>query len=226
MDSNLTSPPRQPATRTVAILLFDGVELLDFAGPFEVFYAARLARGPVRETSDAPALFRVLTLGRSEGAVEVRGGLHVTPHFSLEKAPPVQILVVPGGQGTRSLLEDREFLDSIRSMASEAKLVASVCTGALLLAKAGLLKNRRATTHWASLDLLASIDPTTEIDASARVVDDGVFTCGGISAGIDLALCIVEKLCGKDVADDTARHIDYRSPWWVARHTSVGSAGA
>ena len=196
--------------KTVGILIFDGVELLDFAGPFEVFHATRLTAGPSARTSEASAPFEVLTIARSGRPVRVDGDLLVTPHVSFNSEPSVDILVIPGGQGTRSLLADRALLDWIRKTANEAELVASVCTGALLLAKTGLLKRRRATTHRAALELLASLDPTTEIDSSARVVDDTVITCGGVAAGIDLALYVVEKLYGVEVARDTARHIEYR----------------
>lgn len=199
--------------KTVGILIFDGVELLDFAGPFEVFHATRLTPGPSAGRSAASAPFQVFTIARSEMPVRAGGDLRVTPHVSFDDAPSIDILVVPGGQGTRTLLADRALLDWIRETANEAELVASVCTGALLLAKAGLLERRRATTHRAALDLLASIDPTTEIEASARVVDDGVITCGGVSAGIDLALYVVEKLHGLEVARNTARHLEYRGRW-------------
>lgn len=165
-------------------------------------------------------------MARSQGLVKISGGLLVKPHFSFENTPPIQILVVPGGQGTRSLLANRDLLDWIRGAASEASVVASVCTGALLLAKAGVLKGRRATTHWGALDLLGSIDPTIVVDRASRVVDDVVFTSAGISAGIDLALCVVEKLCGSVVADHAARHIEYRDRWkLVSDHRPVASGG-
>ena len=124
----------------------------------------------------------------------------------LASAPPIDILVVPGGFGTRPLLDNPTVVDEIRRL---AELVASVCTGALLLAKAGLLEGRRATTHWGALDLLRSL-ARVDVVRDCRFVDDGVMTSAGVSAGIDLSLAIVERLSGKSVADDTARYMDCR----------------
>ena len=123
---------------------------------------------------------------------------------------PIDILVIPGGFGTRALLRDEPTLAWIRSAASSASLVTSVCTGALLLAQGGLLAGRRATTHWAAHDLLASLDPSIQVDRQSRVVSDGVVTSAGVSAGIDMAFDVVEQLCGKAVADETAHYIEYR----------------
>jgi transcriptional regulator GlxA family with amidase domain len=141
--------------------------------------------------------------------VTTTGGLRVVPHHDFVRAPHPDILVVPGGFGTRALLEDRPTLDWIRDRAAEARRVTSVCTGALLLAKAGLLAGRRATTHWGALDLLASLDPTITVERKRRVVEDGIVTSAGVAAGIDMALSIVESLHGRGVADDTARYIEY-----------------
>jgi transcriptional regulator GlxA family with amidase domain len=131
------------------------------------------------------------------------------PDFSFESAPHIDLLVVPGGFGTRQLLDDIPTHDWIRRVAGQAKTVASVCTGALLLARAGLLANRRATTHWASLDLLASLDPTITVKRDRRYVSDGIVTSAGVAAGLDMAFAIVESVCGKVVADETARYIEY-----------------
>lgn len=209
MESEAISPL---VRKTVGILIFDGVELLDFTGPFQVFHTTRLTHSPAR-TSEVPGPLQVLTIAQSKRPIRASGDLLVTPHLSFKCEPDIDILVIPGGQGTRSLLSDRALLNWIRETGSEAELVASVCTGALLLAKSGLLENRRATTHHLAIELLASIDPTTEIDGSARVVDDGVITCGGVSAGIDLALYIVNKLYGMEIANGTARYIEYRGVW-------------
>jgi transcriptional regulator GlxA family with amidase domain len=224
MVSELISTRVKAPAWTVGIVLFDGVEILDFAGPFQVFHAARLDSQSSGSSSNSP-LFQVFTLARSQGLVRVSGGLLVKPHLNFENTPPIEILVIPGGQGTRPLLADEYLLDWIRGAASEATVVASVCTGALLLAKAGLLKGRRATTHWGALDLLASIDPTIIIDPASRVVDDVIVTSAGISAGIDLALCLVERLCGSAVADHAARHIEYRDRWKVSDQRDATSGG-
>jgi transcriptional regulator GlxA family with amidase domain len=118
---------------------------------------------------------------------------------------------VPGGFGTRALLNDEATLGWIRDTAARARQVTSVCTGALLLAKIGLLQGKRATTHWAGLDLLASIDPTIRVQRDRRVVHDGVFTSAGVSAGIDMSFAVVEEICGRGVAIETAHYIEY--PW-------------
>jgi transcriptional regulator GlxA family with amidase domain len=197
------------ARQTVGILIFDDVEVLDFAGPFEVFSRTRLVPGSDSRRSDDSAPFDTFTVARSPGAVTAIGGLKVIPHYSWADAPPIDILVVPGGFGTRALLQDEAMLAWIRDTAARSSQVTSVCTGALLLAKIGLLNGRRATTHWAGLDLLASLDPTIQVQRDTRVVSDGVVTSAGVSAGIDMAFSIVERLCGRDVADETAHYIEY-----------------
>jgi transcriptional regulator GlxA family with amidase domain len=133
----------------------------------------------------------------------------VTPDFSFANSPAIDLLVVPGGLGARPLLDDSETIDWIRKASAQAKKVTSVCTGSLLLAKGGLLKGRRATTHWGALDLLKSLEPQVQVERE-RFVDDGIITSGGISAGIDMAFYIVETLFGKEVADETAHYMEYR----------------
>jgi transcriptional regulator GlxA family with amidase domain len=194
--------------RNVGILIFDDVEVLDFAGPFEVFSRTRTAPGSESRRSDEAAPFEVFTVARTLDPVCATGGLRVLPHQAFAEAPRIDLLVVPGGFGTRGLLEQVEVLDWVRARAAEAELVTSVCTGSLVLARAGLLEGRRATTHWAALDLLRA-QPGVEVVADRRWVDDGVITSAGVSAGIDMAFYVVEKLLGKEVADETARYIDY-----------------
>ncbi len=193
----------------VAILLFEDVEVLDFAGPFEVFSRARMEPGIESRRSNDTAPFEVFTVAREPGVLTATGGLRVTPDYTLAHAPEIDVLVVPGGFGTRALLEDGATLDWIRERAQAARQVASVCTGALLLAKCGLLRNRRATTHWGALDFLASLDPTMTVERDTRVVTDGIVTSAGVAAGIDMALTVVERFCGKEVADETARYMEY-----------------
>jgi transcriptional regulator GlxA family with amidase domain len=141
--------------------------------------------------------------------VTATGGLRVIPDYDLTTAPGIGILIVPGGFGTRALLGDEGVLDWIRRRAETADLVASVCTGALLLARAGLLAGRRATTHWGAVDTLASLDPTIQVERECRVVEDEIVTSAGVSAGIDMALTIVEFVCGRDAAEETAHYIEY-----------------
>lgn len=201
----------------VGILIFDGVEVLDFAGPFEVFSRTRLTPGIEARRSDTDAPFEVFTVGPTRDAVLATGGLKVVPAFALGDAPRIDLMLVPGGFGTRALLNDEAMIDWIRHAAGRAQYVTSVCTGALLLAKAGLLANRRATTHWGALDLLAAIDPTIRVERSVRAVHDGVVTSAGVSAGIDMALEVVERLFGAEVADDTAHYMEYEGRHFAAR---------
>lgn len=196
----------------VGILVFDGVEVLDLAGPFEVFSRTRLEAGVASRRTEETAPFHVFTVARSSDPVVATGGLRVIPHHDFASAPPIDLLVVPGGFGTRALLGDGAVLAWIRERAASARHVASVCTGSLLLARAGLLAGRRATTHWGALELLASLDPTLTVQPAPRVVDDGIVTSAGVSAGIDMAFAMVERLCGREVADETARYIDYPRP--------------
>jgi transcriptional regulator GlxA family with amidase domain len=193
----------------VGILLFSGVEVLDFAGPYEVFSRTRLTPGIASRRSEDSAPFRVFTVATTREAVTATGGLRVLPDYAFNDAPAIDLLVVPGGFGTRTLLEDAPTLDWIRRSAGSARRVTSVCTGSLLLARTGLLAGRRATTHWGALDLLASIDPTVRVERTARVVDDGIITSAGVAAGIDMALHVVESVCGRAVADETARYIEF-----------------
>lgn len=193
----------------VGILIFDGVEVLDFAGPFEVLSRTRLVPGTESRRSDDGAPFHVFTVARSTDLVTATGGLVVQPRHSFEDAPSIELLVVPGGFGTRPLLQEPETIDWIRRTAAAARKTASVCTGALLLARAGLLDNRRATTHWGAFGLLASLGKNITVDRESRFVEDGVMTSAGVASGIDMAFHVVETLFGKDVADETARYIEY-----------------
>jgi len=213
---NIANSPAQPSIHklNVGILIFDGVEVLDFAGPFEVFSRTRIVPGAESRRSDASAPFRVFTLTRNGETVTATGDLQLMPRYSFQTAPAIDLLVVPGGYGTRALLRDRETLDWIRTTAARAKKVTSVCTGALLLAQAGMLDGRRAITHWGALDLLQEISDARQADISIqrelRFVDDGIITSAGVSAGIDMALHVVEQVCGASVAAETAHYMDYK----------------
>lgn len=193
------------ALKRVAIFIFDEVEVLDFAGPFEVFAVTGQRPGP--------GPFDVVTVAAKTGTIRARNGLEVTPSFTFETLPQPDILVIPGGYGTRPLVNDSEVIEWIRQMASSVELMLSVCTGSLLLAKAGLLEGKEATTHWAALDLLRELAPNTRVLENIRFVDNGtVITSAGISAGIDMALHVVSRLHGLDRARETARYMEYR---WV-----------
>lgn len=193
---------------TVGILLFDEVEVLDFCGPFEVFSVAR----PVEpeQQSDEHKLFQVLTIAERDQLISCRGGLLVQPHATIEQHPPLDILVIPGGQGTRRERHNARILDWIGHQDQQVQLMTSVCTGAFLLAERGLLNGHRATTHWQSVAWMSETYPAIEMLAETRVVDEGhIITSAGVSAGIDMSLHVVERWYGADVARWTARRMEY-----------------
>jgi transcriptional regulator GlxA family with amidase domain len=194
----------------VGILIFDDVEILDFAGPFEVFSRTRLVPGLESRRSEDSGPFHVFTVAKTAAPIRTTGGLRVIPHYGFPDAPRVDLVVVPGGWGTRALLHDAETLDWIRRAAAGARKVTTVCTGSLLLAKAGLLEGRHATTHWGALDTLDSLKAGVTVEREYRVVDDGVITSAGVASGIDMAFYVVETLFGREVADETAHYVEYR----------------
>jgi transcriptional regulator GlxA family with amidase domain len=188
--------------RNVALLLFDDVEVLDFAGPLEVFAVANALHGG--------ALFNVFTFAVSPGTIRTRAGLKVVPDFTVENCPPPHVLIVPGGDGTRALLGRASLLEWLRHKSRTAEIVMSVCTGALVLGQAGLLDGLRATTHHASFARLRQVAPTTDVIENERYVDNGrIVTAGGIAAGIDCALHVIERLAGRESAEATARYLEY-----------------
>ena len=191
---------------SVGILIFDDVEVLDFSGPFEVFSVAR----PVGENSDEFKLFTVMTFAEEDRIVSCRGGLLVKPNTTIENHPTLDILVVPGGQGTRRERHNQQLLDWIVQQDQHTNLTTSVCTGAFLLAERGILDHHRATTHWSSIEWMRSMYPSIEMVADERVVDEGhTITSAGVSAGIDMSLHVVSRLYGPDVAKWTARRMEY-----------------
>lgn len=192
--------------QTVGILIFDDVEVLDFCGPFEVFSTAR----PTGNHDDDLKLFNVVTIAEKNEIVTCRGGLLVQPHHTIEKHPSLDILVIPGGPGTRRERHNQALLNWIAKKDQRTELTTSVCTGAFLLAERGLLDHRRATTHWDSIERLRANYPAIEVVNDKRVVDEGhVITSAGVSAGIDMALHVVARLYGDDVARWTARRMEY-----------------
>jgi transcriptional regulator GlxA family with amidase domain len=194
-------------TRRVAILIFDEVEVLDFCGPFEVFSLAGRSKNSNVSGSD---WFEVYTVAERAEPVLARNGLSVNPRYTLADCPPSEVLIVPGGLGTRREMHNLVLLDWIKERAAQAELVISVCTGALLLAKAGLLDNLAATTHAGAIDLLREVAPRASIHPERRFVDNGrVLLAAGIAAGIDLSFHVVARLLGQEIAIETARHMEY-----------------
>ena len=173
--------------KRVGIVVFPDVEVLDFCGPFEVVLVAE-----------------------TEGVVKATGGLRVVADHGLGTCPSLDILVVPGGWGTRNEISNRRLLDWIAERARQVETLTSVCTGSMLLGHAGLLDGRRATTHWRALDWMRQSFPTVTVEDKLHVVEDGhVITSAGISAGIDMALRVVERYHGHDIALATARNMEY-----------------
>lgn len=184
--------------RTIAIVAFDQLQLLDLAGPLEVFDAADRVAGGGR--------YRLLVATPDGRPVRSTSGLPVAGDIAIDQLPAqLDTLVVVGGQGTRALMADDAFLARIRELSGRSRRTTSVCSGALVLAAAGLLTGRRATTHWGSCDLLATVDPTIDVQADHIYVRDGDrWTSAGVTAGIDLALALVEDDLGPEVAHEVA----------------------
>jgi transcriptional regulator GlxA family with amidase domain len=196
--------------KRVGILIFPSVEVLDFCGPFEVFSTTRLDEERRREESSP---FEVLVVAEERGITVTSGGLKVIPNCTPDDCPPLDILVVPGGWGVRTEINNARLLDWIGDQGRQVETLTSVCTGAMLLGKAGLLDGKRATTHWKSLGWMRESFPNVAVVEDQHVVEDGhVLTSAGISAGIDMALRVVARYHGEEVARATARHMEYRYP--------------
>jgi transcriptional regulator GlxA family with amidase domain len=205
--------------KQTGIVVFNDVEVLDFCGPFEVFSATRLNEGKRREE---PSPFNVFLVAETKGPVGASGGMKVLPDYDLDDCPTLDILVVPGGWGTRREMSNGRLLRWIADRSRQVKILASVCTGALLLGKAGLLDGKRATTHWRSLEWMQELFPKTLVEKQLHFVEDGtLFTSAGISAGIDMSLQVVSRLFGDDIARATARHMEYPFPESNARRISL-----
>jgi transcriptional regulator GlxA family with amidase domain len=199
-----------PAPTRIGLLLFDDVEVLDACGPFEVFSVATRVAGRRRPADPAPFAVTTISAG-PETTVRARGGLPLVADRSLTEAPRVDVALVPGGITAR-IERDPAVLGWVRGAAATGAIVASVCTGAFVLAEAGLLDGRTVTTHWEDQAELAARFPALTVAGDARYLDDGpVATSAGVSAGIDLALHLVARLAGEPLAVATARQMDY--PW-------------
>jgi transcriptional regulator GlxA family with amidase domain len=192
--------------RSVALLVFDGVEVLDFAGPFEVFSVT----SEINETRP----FNVQVVAEGLAPIRARNGLSVNPDAAIADVRTADILIVPGGQGTRREINNPAMVEWIASIATNAELVLSVCTGSFLLARAGLLAGLTATTHHHTFDLLRELAPDSTVVEDQRFVDNGkIVTSGGISAGIDMSLHIVARLLGEETAARTASYMEYEGKW-------------
>lgn len=187
---------------SVGIFLFNEVEVLDFAGPFEVFSITKVHE-------EKP--FTVYTVSQNGEMITARNGLKVKPDYSIEDLPPVDILIIPGGKGAReNEVKNDIVINWVSQQMKEVKLMTSVCTGALLLAKAGLLEGLKATTHWASIQTFKKDFPNVEVMENVKFVDEGhIITSAGISAGINMSFHIVKNLLGVEIAEETAKNMEY-----------------
>ncbi|MDU5142733.1 MAG: DJ-1/PfpI family protein [Paenibacillus dendritiformis] len=188
----------------VGILLYNDVEVLDFAGPFEVFAVTEHSANP------AARPFLVQTVSEAGQLVAARNGLKVQPDYSYDNAPRFDILIVPGGPGSRTEMYNKTTTQWVKSRMDEVSIMASVCTGALILAEAGLLDGKTVTTHWNSYDRLKKDYPNLTVKRDVKYVDEGnIVTSGGISAGINMSFHLVSRLLGRDVAERTAKRMEY-----------------
>jgi transcriptional regulator GlxA family with amidase domain len=190
---------RMSNSKTLGVVLFDKFELLDVFGPCEA-YGLR----------DLGGAFQIVTVAAQAGPITSAQGPRAQADYALKDCPPLDLMLAPGGVGTRREVENSDLLDWLRDRAARAEIVSSVCTGAALLARAGLLDGRRATTNKRAFEWVESQGPNVNWIKSARWVEDGRFwTSSGVSAGIDMALAIIARLLGSDAAEQAARVMEY-----------------
>ena len=194
----------------VGILIFDDVEILDVAGPFEVFAVTRLNDQQLLQQSSP---FKVYLISETNKQITAIGGLRLTPDVTITECPELDLLIIPGGWGTRKESKNKILVNWISNQFTNDRLIASVCTGSSLLGKAGLLDGRDATTHWRAFDFLKESSPKARILKNVRfTLIEPIFTSAGVSAGIDLALRIVSHFFGTEIGQDTARYMEYPYP--------------
>lgn len=188
--------------KNVGILIYDDVEILDFCGPFEVFSIA--------ESSTSNTLFNVYAVSETGNSILTRNGLEVVPKYSILNCPKPDILIIPGGQGSRTEMNNSAILNWIKECEKRAELILSVCTGALILAKCGLLDGAQATTHHLAYDLLQELEPNSKVIRGKRFVDNGkIITSAGVSAGIDMSLYVVSKLYDDEIVNRVKEIMEY-----------------
>lgn len=209
---NVIKLPQKNAPWLVGILVFDQVEVLDFCGPFEVFSVARFLDVENQPTENCP--FTVKLISETGGLVRCRGDLKVITDFNFDNHPKLDLVLVPGGWGTRKEVQNPVLIEWLRTQKQKSQLIVSVCTGSFLLAEAGLLEDLESTTHWASIERMRQAYPTVQIIQDKRFIVSGegrIVTSAGIAAGIDMSLFLVSELIGREIALRTAQYIEY--PW-------------
>lgn len=197
-------------TRTVGILVFDEVEVLDVAGPFEVFSVTRLNEMN-RDFTESP--FRILLLSSDTKPIKAIGGLKLQPDYIFENCPPLDLFIVPGGWGTRTEVNHGEFIQKILNLSQKSYITATVCTGSSLLGKTGLLDGQLATTHWRTYDFLSKSAPKAKIEKNVLfTINQKIYTSAGVTSGISLALYLVSHFYGLAVGKATAKFMEFPYP--------------
>jgi transcriptional regulator GlxA family with amidase domain len=205
--------------KQVGIVVYEEVEVLDFCGPFEVFSVTRLNEEKRREELSP---FNAFLVAETTSPVVATGGMKVLPDYDLDSCPHLDILLVPGGWGFRHQMNNERLLKWIADRSRRVETLTSVCTGALLLGKAGLLDGKRVTTHWRFLDSMQELFPKVTVEKRLHFVEEGTFfSSAGISAGIDMSLKVVARYYGEAVARATARHMEYPYPDTDERRISL-----
>jgi transcriptional regulator GlxA family with amidase domain len=185
---------------TIGIVGFDDAEELDFAGPWEVFGMAR----KLRDQGD-----RLLLLAEREAPIRCAKLMRVLPDLAFAQAPKLDVLLVPGGVGTRREVKNEAMIDFLRRAGAQARWVTSVCTGSLLLHEAGFARGKRVTTHWTFIEQLRDRGEVTVLENERYVVDGNLVTAAGVSAGIDMALWLTGQLWGEEFARKVQKQIEY-----------------
>ena len=186
----------------VGIVIFNEVEVLDFAGPYEVFSLA---------SKRNEKIFEVKTISETSEVISARNGLKILPDLSFDDEPTFSILIVPGGYGAEEIeIKNPTMIKWLKSQQNKVEILASVCTGALLLAEAGMLDNKKVTTHWMDCDRLEKEYPKVEVVRGVKFVDEGnILTSGGISAGINMSFHLIKSLFGAEVVKNLAKRMEY-----------------
>ncbi|GKS61696.1 MAG: DJ-1/PfpI family protein [Candidatus Nitrosocosmicus sp.] len=195
---------------TVGILIFDDVEVLDVAGPFEVFSVTRLDEDK-RDSTNSP--FKICLLAEKSSAKYAIGGLKLMPDYAFDNCPNLDLFIVPGGWGTRAEINNLRLVQKISNLSQKSLLTASVCTGSSLIGKAGLLEGKKATTHWRAYNFLRNAAPNAIIKKNVLFTIDGkIFTSAGVTSGIALALHLVSYFFGLKVGMATAKFMEFQYP--------------
>ena len=210
LDMLSTTEKKISSIKTVGILIFNDVEVLDVAGPFEVFSMTRLDENKRYETTSP---FRVVLLSETKTPVIAIGGLKLIPDFTFDDCPNLDLFIIPGGWGTRREVNNLVLLQKISKLSTKSTLTASVCTGSSLIGKAGLLDGKKATTHWRTFNFLRDSAPKAQIQKDVIFTIDGtIFTSAGVASGIRLSLYLVSYFFGAQVGKETARFLEFPYP--------------